>query len=173
MKKITRFWILFSITLMTVAIDQLSKWIAVRELAPRSIPLSYLGGSLILTYSENSGSFLGMGNSLSAELRFIFFTVFVGLILVAAIFVLFKSESFQTVQVVAVSLVLAGGLGNWIDRIFNQGAVIDFLNFGIGSLRTGILNIADLAITFGALIFLFSVWLHSSMDRANQKDSVE
>ena len=46
------------------------------------------------------------------------------------------------------------GLGNLLDRLFNGFRVIDFMNFGIGNLRTGILNVADLSITFGVIIFI-------------------
>ena len=52
------------------------------------------------------------------------------------------------------SSVIAGGLGNLLDRLFNGFRVIDFMNFGIGNLRTGILNVADLSITFGVIIFI-------------------
>jgi signal peptidase II len=47
--------------------------------------------------------------------------------------------------------IISGGIGNLVDRLLNKFSVIDFLNFGIGSLRTGILNVADLSITFGAI----------------------
>jgi signal peptidase II len=58
------------------------------------------------------------------------------------------------VQHLAVVLLLAGGIGNLIDRLFHGGLVIDFLNVGIGPLRTGIFNVADVAIMagFGILI---------------------
>ena len=42
-----------------------------------------------------------------------------------------------------------------IDRILFGGYVTDFMNFGIGSLRTGILNFADMSITFGAILLIF------------------
>lgn len=48
-----------------------------------------------------------------------------------------------------------GGFGNLIDRIFNEGRVIDFVNIGIGSLRTGLFNVADISITLGEVWFLF------------------
>ena len=57
----------------------------------------------------------------------------------------------------AVALLLAGGIGNLLDRLFHGGLVIDFLNMGIGPLRTGIFNVADMAIMAGfALLFLQS-----------------
>jgi len=43
-----------------------------------------------------------------------------------------------------------------IDRIFNEGRVIDFMNIGIGSLRTGIFNVADIAITLGVMWIILS-----------------
>jgi signal peptidase II len=52
---------------------------------------------------------------------------------------------------VALSLIAGGGLSNLIDRIAHGGYVIDFLNIGLGGLRTGIFNIADVAIMVGAI----------------------
>lgn len=57
--------------------------------------------------------------------------------------------------VVAWSLVLSGGLGNLLGRIMNGGRVIDFMNLGIGSLRTGIFNVADVYITVGVVVLVF------------------
>ena len=57
--------------------------------------------------------------------------------------------------VVARSLVLSGGLGNLVDRIINDGRVIDFMNIGIGSLRAGIFNVADVYITVGVVVLVF------------------
>jgi len=59
---------------------------------------------------------------------------------------------------VAALCLIGGGLGNLHDRILYDFRVVDFLNFGIGNLRTGILNVADLSITFGALVLLFLAW---------------
>ena len=52
---------------------------------------------------------------------------------------------------IAVSFILAGGIGNLIDRVSNHGLVTDFINLGIGPLRTGIFNVADVAVMFGGL----------------------
>ena len=65
---------------------------------------------------------------------------------------LFKEK--DTFRCILFSSVIAGGLGNLLDRLFNGFRVIDFMNFGIGNLRTGILNVADLSITFGVIIFI-------------------
>ena len=47
----------------------------------------------------------------------------------------------------------AGGTSNQIDRAA-RGSVVDFINVGVGSLRTGIFNVADLAIVFGFALVL-------------------
>lgn len=51
----------------------------------------------------------------------------------------------------AAALLLAGALGNLIDRVRCDGLVIDFMNLGLGPVRTGIFNVADVAITAGAV----------------------
>jgi signal peptidase II len=52
-------------------------------------------------------------------------------------------------------LLAAGGIGNLIDRILRDGAVIDFMNLGIGPVRTGIFNVADVQIMAAVAIFVF------------------
>lgn len=58
------------------------------------------------------------------------------------------------VGAMAVALVAAGGTGNLLDRLMNKGLVTDFLNVGIGSLRTGIFNVADMAILVGTILLV-------------------
>ncbi len=74
-------------------------------------------------------------------------------LLVLAVVLFVQPMSLDTV--VAWSLVLSGGLGNLVDRIINDGRVIDFMNIGIGSLRTGIFNVADVCITVGVVVLVF------------------
>ena len=56
-------------------------------------------------------------------------------------------------RLTALVLFLAGGASNWIDRAL-QGSVVDFLNVGIGPLRTGIFNVADVGVMLGAFLLL-------------------
>jgi signal peptidase II len=59
----------------------------------------------------------------------------------------------------AISLIFCGAMSNLIDRFTYEGAVIDFLNIGIGNLRTGVFNLADFAVICGvALLFYFSLF---------------
>ena len=49
---------------------------------------------------------------------------------------------------------ISGGFSNLYDRITNHGGVVDFMNMGVGSLRTGIFNVADMAIMAGVLLLV-------------------
>jgi signal peptidase II len=57
-------------------------------------------------------------------------------------------------RIIICSCIIGGGIGNLTDRLFNEFTVIDFMNFGIGKIRTGVLNVADISVTFGIIIFI-------------------
>jgi signal peptidase II len=97
-----------------------------------------------------------LGHSLPDVLRHSIFTVGICFILLGALAFALLSKSGAFSVVLAVSLFIAGGVGNLIDRILHDGTVVDFLNVGIGSLRTGIFNVADVAIMGGAALLLFT-----------------
>ena len=83
------------------------------------------------------------------------FTGGVATFLLGVLGYLLVASNLPAVTVLAFSLVLGGGLSNLLDRIFYGGYVVDFINLGIGSLRTGIFNAADVAITIGVLLVVF------------------
>ena len=101
-----------------------------------------------LQYHENPGAFLSVGASWSPELRAVVFQIGNGLFLVA-LGRCRQPPRWSRVESCGLALFLAGALSNLIDRIA-VGSVIDFLNVGIGPLRTGIFNVADVAIMAGA-----------------------
>jgi len=98
--------------------------------------------------------FLSLGHALSPELRFWLFVVGVGVVLATLLALTLLDHRFHLPEVVAVASIVGGGVGNLVDRIQLDGSVRDFLNVGIGSLRTGIFNVADMAITFGGVALL-------------------
>jgi signal peptidase II len=67
---------------------------------------------------------------------------------------LVRKRDLAAVDVIAFSLIAGGGVGNLIDRILYAGGVTDFLNLGIGPVRTGVFNVADIAIMLGAGMLL-------------------
>jgi len=70
------------------------------------------------------------------------------------IFLYMILKSLPKYELTGLVLILGGGLSNLLDRLYHQGKVIDFLNIGIGSFRTGIFNMADIYIAIGILIIL-------------------
>jgi signal peptidase II len=154
MKFIKRLFLIFIILLSCVGCDQATKSFAVSHL-PEMKTFSYLGDTLRLQLTYNRGAFLSLGHSLPDVLRYSIFTVGICFILLSALAFALLSKSGVFSVVLAVSLFIAGGVGNLIDRIVHNGSVVDFLNVGIGPIRTGIFNVADVFIMGGSMLLLF------------------
>jgi signal peptidase II len=151
----TRFVWAVAILIFCTGIDQAIK-IAAKNTLIASPPIS-IGNDLIrIEYIQNPGAILGLGANLPTSVRLILMTIFVGLTLTTTFVFVFKPPaSLAPMQLAGLSLIAAGGLGNLLDRIFNQGMVIDYVSFGVGGLRTGIMNMADIAIFAGAVAIFF------------------
>lgn len=137
-----------------VVVDQLTKLIAYNTLRGRPTQ-HYLGDLWRFQYTENTGAFLSLGASMPPVWRFWIFNVVTGIILIGVGIYLWRSKHTDTFQSLALALLLGGGIGNLIDRIW-RGSVIDFMNTGIGWLRTGIFNIADMVIVAGVAMLMLS-----------------
>ena len=149
-----------------VAVDQATKWLAKKYLAPDGF-FSFAGDTVRLQYAENTGAFLSLGSSLPEPWRHIVFTVLVGIFLTALLAYLIFSRTLPRTYVTCLSLVCGGGFSNLIDRMAYDGRVVDFLNVGIGPLRTGIFNVADMAITTGAILLLIDNFRKPAEKTAN------
>lgn len=148
--------LIFLLLIVSVGCDQLTKDVAQQYLAFES-PRSWFHDTVRLEYAENPGAFLSLGSGMSEGLRVIFFQVFPALGLVALSIVLFVAKQMPPLSATAWSLVLSGGIGNLLDRLLHEGRVIDFMNVGIGSLRTGIFNVADVCITIGVSLLVLEL----------------
>jgi len=148
-----RLLLILTITFPAIIIDQLFKVFAAKTL-PRNEMVSYFFDTLRIGYTENIGAFLGLGNSLSPSLRFWIFVVAVGAVLAGLLIYLLQSREQDSFDLISLTLVFSGGLSNFYDRVINNGAVIDFINIGFGSVRTGIFNVADVFIMFGIFLLL-------------------
>lgn len=152
-----------------VGCDQSTKYTAKHILEGRPTR-SYLGDSFRLSYTENSGAFLSLGAGMPEHIRQTIFIILVAMFLVGFLIFLITNKRLDAWAVSSGTLILGGGLGNLIDRIMNQGAVVDFMNIGLGSLRTGIFNVADVAIMAGVVIFAVST-ARKPRDPAKTADS--
>jgi signal peptidase II len=152
-----RHWLRWSamavILTMCVGCDQLTKQFA-RERLDGTPPRSFLAGTVRLIYAENPGAFLGLGGQLPPRARWILLVVINSVVAAVLTVVLLWNSKMSLLRVAACTLLLAGAVGNLIDRVRFDGLVIDFMNLGVGPLRTGIFNVADVAITLGAVLLV-------------------
>lgn len=164
--RLTRLGVLLLVLVSCIGCDQVTKSIASRTLAlPPQAVHSYLADTVRLQYALNPGAFLGLGQHLGPSARFWFLTVANTVAMLGLGYVLLVQWNMARIKFAAGSLILAGGIGNLIDRLHQQGLVIDFLNLGIGPIRTGIFNVADMAIMAGSGVFLWAWWREDAARR--------
>jgi signal peptidase II len=144
--------IIVVVFILNFGFDRLGKYLAEIFFKDRA-PIQIVGNLFILTYTENSGAFLSFGSNLQIIGKYIGFLIIPIIACFGALYYVMCHEKI-IYRVVLITTIVSGGMGNLVDRLINQFRVIDFMNFGIGRVRTGILNIADLSITFGVLILL-------------------
>ena len=139
---------------IALLLDQLSKWLVTVNLAPwTSVPV--LGDFFKLSYIHNPGAVFGI--------RFggVWVHLLFSVVAMAAISrMLWKTSVDDRAGSIGLALVLGGAAGNLLDRLEwildTGGAVIDFLDFGIGSFRWYIFNVADACVTTGVGLLLLS-----------------
>jgi signal peptidase II len=149
------------VVLSTIGCDRVTKHMATALLA-NTPAQSYLADSVRLVYAENTGGFLSLGAQLSPAVRTAIFAGGTGFALALLLVALFRSR-WPWARSLGMALFIGGELSNWIDRVL-RGSVVDFMNVGVGWLRTGIFNVADVAIMAGAVVFLLAEWFARNRD---------
>jgi signal peptidase II len=139
----------------TIGCDRLTKRIAVDRLAGTP-GRSFLADMVRLEYAENTGGFLSLGEQLPPALRRAVFVGGTGTLLLILLVGLLRGSGDvprRDIAVAGLAFFVAGGLSNWIDRLAD-GRVVDFIVMRVGPLRTGVFNVADVAILLGAVLLL-------------------
>ena len=153
MRSIPRFIVVMVTLGCCVGCDQVSKS-AARALLASGVTESLFADSLRLQLVQNPGAFLSLGDSLPEHLRFTLFTAVATVLLIGLVCVSLFARRLRPARFVPLALIAGGGISNLIDRLVFDGRVTDFLNVGVGSFRTGIFNVADMAILAGALLLV-------------------
>ena len=164
-------WMLSS-AVVVVGIDQ---WVKVwaKEHVQGQPMQAFLNDMFFLIYAENSGVAFSLGSGLDPTVRFWLFEVLVALFLIGlSIFVLRQPLVWKT-ELVAYGLILGGGFGNWLDRLLNNGAVIDYALIQVGPLRTAIFNLADSCILVGFFVLIIYSFIHARHEKAAAKAAEE
>lgn len=148
------------IILLGVILDLLSKWLVVKFLKPiDDLPL--WNGVFHLNYHENRGAAFGI----MQDSRWIFLTIST-VSIIAMLFYLFSGKSQNKLSNAAISLIIAGGIGNMVDRL-SLGYVIDFLYFKL--IDFAIFNVADSFVCIGAGLLILSLILDIIKEEREKK----
>ncbi len=145
------------ITLPLAALDQWSKfYVSTHMTLYESIPL--IPHWLDITYTQNPGAAFSLFATLPTYFRIGFLFTLTAAAIVVLLYLISRSERI-TILSFAFALILAGALGNLIDRVVRGGLVIDFIRVHYYELNYPVFNVADMAITTGvALIFLSTLF---------------
>ncbi|HEY3935042.1 MAG TPA: signal peptidase II [Gemmatimonadales bacterium] len=144
------FW---AVMLITVVLDRITKIIAERMLGERVV--SVIGDAVQFRLVHNQGAAFGL--DLGLWQRWIFLAI-----AIAAIVWLYlaarQASPADRLRQLAVAFVAGGAAGNAIDRVLSARGVIDFIDIGAGTLRWPTFNVADIAVTCGAIALALSLW---------------
>ncbi len=117
--------------------------------------VNIVGDYLRLTYIHNPGAAFGI--HLGPYSRFIF--LFLSVLALAALAAMYwVTPAKDRVRLASIALICGGALGNLLDRVRSSAGVVDFLDLGVGNLRWPVFNVADIAVTTGAIFLALSLW---------------
>ena len=145
-----------------VVSDVITKLLA-ESLLARRLPLSVIGDWVQLRLVYNQGAAFGL--DVGENSRWVFF----GLAIIALVVLgsmVRSTRPGDRFRLLALALVCGGAAGNLIDRIRSAQGVVDFVDIGVGGWRWPTFNVADSAITVGAIALAISLWQEG---RAHQR----
>ncbi len=149
-RKARIFW---PIVLLLLLADCSTKDLAVTHLVPW-VPEQVVGDVFRFTLAYNPRA--AMSISFGENSRLIISMI--ALIEIAILGYLYRqSDNRETLKVVALGLVIAGALGNLVDRIRSPRGVVDFIDVGVGSLRFWTFNVADIGVSIGAILLAWQL----------------
>jgi signal peptidase II len=147
------------LTAGVIAADQLAKWIVTRTL-PYGRPVEVIGDFLRLVYVQNPNIGFSIGRGLGGGGRFVLARLLPLIVSGVLLIYYLVGKDITRFQRWVLAAVLGGGLGNYVDRIFRRGEVVDFIDvkfFGIlGMERWPTFNLADSTLVVGGILLLGS-----------------
>ncbi len=149
----TYFW---PILIAIVAVDIVTKAIAVRVLVPARVPHDLIGEYMRFTLVYNPGAAFGL--HVGEYSRWVFTALTIAALLILGRLYITAPQGDRS-RVAALALVCGGAIGNLIDRL-RPGSlgVVDFLDIGFGDARWPTFNVADIAVSLGAFLLAIVLW---------------
>lgn len=154
------FWVLVGIT---VLLDRVTKLIA--ENALLDGPIRVIGEAVQLRLIYNRGAAFGIGQGMGSASRWIFLMIAVVAIVALARWAR-DTPPADKVRQYALGFIAGGAAGNLIDRVLSSAGVVDFIDVGIPSWRWPTFNVADIAVSCGAVALALSLWREDAQRRA-------
>ncbi len=133
---------------LLIVLDQLVKWAVVSNIKLGEVK-GFIPSIMSLTYLQNTGAAFSI-----LENQQWLFTIITLLVIGGAIWYLIKNIKGSFWLISGLTLIIAGGLGNFIDRL-RQGFVVDM--FQVDFINFAVFNVADTYLTFGVLIMLLVI----------------
>lgn len=156
--------IFWPVVVTVVLSDIVTKWIAVRDLWPRGVPREVFGEVVRLTLVYNRGAAFGL--HLGDYSRWIFLALTIAALVILG--QLYRATAAKDIaRMLAIALVSGGAIGNLIDRIRGPQGVVDFIDIGIGDMRWPTFNVADMAVSTGAVLLAWVLWGEDRVERAS------
>ena len=151
----------FGVVSSVVAVDYFTKLLVQRLLTPYQ-QVEVVGEYVRLTYIYNPGAAFGI--HLGPYSRIIFLLLSLAALLALA-GMYWVTPARDSSRLGAIALICGGAIGNLLDRIRSEHGVVDFMDIGVASIRWPVFNVADIAVTTGAIFLALSLW------REEQEDS--
>jgi signal peptidase II len=156
-----------------ITLDVFTKLLAVTYL-PLRVPQELFGQEWMrLTLVYNRGAAFGLnffGHDLATRIVFTVLTI-VALLILYTLFRQTRDGDFM--RVLALALVSGGAIGNLIDRVRSSAGVVDFLDFGIGASRWPTFNVADMAVSSGAVMLAVVLWREEGQQKREAPAAVQ
>lgn len=155
-----RFWPLMASALI-VALDQFTKALVTAAIPVGTVAWAWGSDFFWLVHQRNTGVAFSLGNGLPEGLRHVLFIVIPLAVLAFLGVYTWRDKTLTALQRWGLGLILGGGVGNIIDRIFRPDGVVDFLSFRLygflGMERFATFNIADSGVTVGGALIVLSL----------------
>ena len=147
---------------LVLAVDVATKlWVVQNLTLYHSVPV--LGDFVRLTYTHNRGAAFGVN---IGEYSRVFFLALSLLALGVLGYIYKVTPMTDRLRLFATALVSGGAIGNILDRVRYELGVVDFLDVGFGTHRFYVFNVADMAVSVGAILLLFSFYTEEKQIKA-------
>lgn len=147
MKRISKILISLLVILSNISCDQITKNQARENISHHEV-INVVDDNFVLTKVENTGAALSLGSGLAPSLKIVVLQLLPLIVLVLMFVYIVRTHKISQPNVIAISFIIGGGIGNIYDRIL-YGSVTDFMYLEYGSLHTGIFNMADVSVVVG------------------------